>query len=259
MRTPSVPVHAVPHVEAAFDAGPGARASLGLIALATDRACPGDVAAFLPDDPAVEVFTQRIPMSLSANPETLGAQHAHLAEAAANLVPGSRLDVIGFGCTSAGAAIGLDRAEALIGEGRPGVPVTTALGAAGRGLRAVGATRIALLTPYVDAAHALVEDYLAGQGFDMLVRASFHLDGDPDMNRVSPASLIETGRALAADAGVDALFLSCTGIRTRHVIAPLEQLLGMPVLSSNQALAWEMLRVAGYDAPVPGRGMLLLL
>jgi maleate isomerase len=92
-----------------------------------------------------------------------------------------------------------------------------------------------------------------------MARASFHLEGDPDMNRISPACLIEHGRTLGAAADVDALFLSCTGVRTRQVIAPLEHLLGKPVLSSNQALAWEMLRLAGYDAPVEGRGTLLLL
>jgi maleate isomerase len=255
----TVTEHLVPHLEAAYDAGPGERASLGLIALATDRACAGDVARFLPEDPGIEVFVHRIPMSVIATPETLRAQQAHLTEAAANLVPGSRLDAIGFGCTSAGAAIGVDRAENLIRDGRPGIPVTTAIGAAGRGLQAVGATRIALLTPYLDSAHALVEDYLASAGFDVMARASFHLEGDPDMNRISPASLIEAGRALGSASDVDALFISCTGVRTRHVIAPLEHLLSKPVLSSNQALAWEMLRLSGYDAPVAGRGMLLLV
>ena len=39
---------------------------------------------------------------------------------------------------------------------------------------------------------------------------------------------------------VDAVFLSCTNLRTLDVIDEIEAELGLPVVSSNQALAWHM-------------------
>ncbi len=242
-----------------YDEGPGGRAAFGLIALATDRACAGDVRGFLPDDPAIELFETRIPMELVATPASLRAQEAHLTRAAGELVPGSHLDAIGFGCTSAGAAIGLDNVIARIAAGRAGVPATTAIGAAARGLAAVGAARIALLTPYLDAAHALVLDFFANARIDVVVARNLGLDGDREMNRLAPGFLIEEGTRLVAGADVDALFISCTGVRTRQVIDPLERRIGIPVLSSNQSLAWDMLRLAGDDEQLKGRGRLLAL
>jgi maleate isomerase len=242
-----------------YDEGPGSRAAFGLIALSTDRACASDVRGFLPDDPAIELFETRIPMELVATPASLRAQEEHLARAASELVPGSHLDAIGFGCTSAGAAIGLDNVLERIAAGRPGVAATTAIGAAAHGLAAIGATRIALLTPYLDAAHALVLDFFAREQIDVVVARNLGLDGDLEMNRLAPEFLIETGARLVAGADVDALFISCTGVRTRRVIDPLERRIGMPVLSSNQSLAWDLLRLAGDGELLEGRGRLLAL
>ena len=57
-------------------------------------------------------------------------------------------------------------------------------------------------------------------------------------------------RGLAAQGGVDGVFLSCTNLRTLEVISPLEAETGLPLLSSNTGLAWHMLRLAGLaDAP----------
>jgi maleate isomerase len=41
-----------------------------------------------------------------------------------------------------------------------------------------------------------------------------------------------------------AIFLSCTNLRTLHAIAPIEAATGLPVFSSNQALAWHMSTLA---------------
>jgi maleate isomerase len=53
---------------------------------------------------------------------------------------------------------------------------------------------------------------------------------------------------------VDGLFLSCTNLRTLDVIAPLEEKLKMPVLSSNLVLAWHLSQIAGQ--PFLGTGKL---
>lgn len=51
--------------------------------------------------------------------------------------------------------------------------------------------------------------------------------------------------------------ISCTGLRAVDAVAPLEAETSMPVVTSNQAMAWNAMRLAGYDAPVEGFGRLL--
>ena len=73
---------------------------------------------------------------------------------------------------------------------------------------------------------------------------------------ISLDSVAEAARSVVGDGGVDAVFLSCTNLRTLDLIAPLEAELGMLVLSSNLCLARALARAAGTDVIMPGaRGL----
>ena len=233
------------------DSGP---VPVGLLLLATDRASGADVAAFLPD--GVESYATRIPMDVVATPETLARLGDHLTDGARLLAPGGPLAAIGFSCTSGTVAVGAETARARIAAGRPGIPVCTPVEAAVKALEALGTRRIALLTPYLDGPSNLIADFFAAGGIEVVTRASFKLDGDPEMNRVTRDCLIAAGRDLGSHPDAEALFISCTGLRTRDVVEPLEELLGKPVVTSNQALAWDLARTAGVDDRAPGRGRL---
>ena len=54
----------------------------------------------------------------------------------------------------------------------------------------------------------------------------------------------------------EALFISCTGLRTIDILQQLEQHLGKPVVSANQATMWHALRITGVDARMEGLGQL---
>lgn len=81
--------------------------------------------------------------------------------------------------------------------------------------------------------------------------------------RIDPASVRAAACEAAQRAGAEAVFLSCTNLRTLDIRSDLETELGLPVLSSNQVLAWHMARLAGvapgghtpgrlFAAPAPG-------
>jgi len=61
----------------------------------------------------------------------------------------------------------------------------------------------------------------------------------------------------AAAGAVDAVFISCGNFRTFEILQPLEEDLGVRVVSSNQAALWQALRLAGYREPLDGLGALL--
>lgn len=238
--------------------GLGERASIGLVSLARDRVAIADTEAFYRDLDGVTVFSTRMPSPEVITPESLLAMRSDLATAAGILVPGSRLDVLGFCCTSGTAAIGVDGVASALREGRGDLPVTTPISAAVKAIRAVGARRIALLVPYWEAAATIVAGFFEAQGIEITRRATFDLAGDASMNRVSEEAISSAASSILTDEA-DALFVSCTAIRTAHLIERLEQQIARPVLTSNQVMAWDCLRTAGVSDKVSGHGRLFRL
>jgi maleate isomerase len=55
---------------------------------------------------------------------------------------------------------------------------------------------------------------------------------------------------------VEAVFIGGNGFRAAGAIAPLEDALGRPVLTSNQALLWNLLAHAGATFSIRGYGQL---
>jgi len=58
------------------------------------------------------------------------------------------------------------------------------------------------------------------------------------------------------DADADALFISCTALRSALVVEELEQKLEKPVVTSNQALVWHSLQLMKNRSKVTGFGQL---
>ena len=235
----------------------GERVGVGLIALANDRASEPELKTFLPQE-GVALWASRVPMSIDVSLDALAGMANHLDACVRLLMPDDRLDVLAYGCTSGTMTIGPERVAELVHSARPGVPVTDPISSSLDGLRLLGAKRIALLTPYIDEVNHFVEGYVTQRGFEIPVKGAFHARGDPEIGRIPAEAILDAGRQLGAN-DVDALFISCTGLRAASVIAPLEAAIGKPVVTSNQALAWSCLRIAGWDRPVEGYGRLLTL
>lgn len=246
-------------LDAKFDGGPGSGWSYGFIGLSTDRVCEADVRAFLPDDETLEVFGVRIPMSMTASNETLTALRDHVTECARQLIPWGRMDAIGFGCTSGAVAVGTGLLAKKINAVRPGVPVINPVDGAADALHLLGTRKVALITPYQLGPCGLIEGYFKERGITAVTKGSFFLEGDPDMNRVSAQALIEAGTKLGSHPDAEALFISCTGLTSNKAVAALEARIGKPVVTSNQALAWGMMRAAGDLRKLPNRGRLFEL
>jgi hypothetical protein len=80
------------------------------------------------------------------------------------------------------------------------------------------------------------------------------------VNRVTPDTAVQAVRDLCRAApDTDAVFVSCTALRLVPHIEALEQEIGKPIVTSNQALAWHCLRLGGVEEAVPGFGRLLRL
>jgi len=231
----------------------GERGRIGLVSLATDLNSESDLRRMTPA--GVEIFTNRV---ANANPVTM-ANHRAMAgdvtRAAAGILPGLALDAMIYGCTSGTVAIGEAEITRLVQVARPDTPCTNPITAVLAALRALGAQRIAVLTPYTRAVNDALAAFLVGRGIAITRLAGFDLDSDEAMTAVPPAAILEAGLELC-DPSADLLFVSCTGLRTSAVVAALEEGLGKPVLASNPALLWHALRLIGNTDPIRGFGRL---
>jgi len=135
-----------------------------------------------------------------------------------------------------------------------GAPAVTAAGAVRAALLSLGVKRLALGTPYPESITALGLAYWRAAGFDVV---SYRRLGDiPDIYATTEAQARDLARAVDS-AVADGVLLSGTGMPTVGVLAELERELGKPVVSSNQALLWQALRLIGLTPAISGFGRLL--
>ncbi|MEU6847748.1 Asp/Glu racemase [Streptomyces sp. NPDC046716] len=131
----------------------------------------------------------------------------------------------------------------------------TTSGAVTAALRAVGARRLAVVHPYQEPVDRLLATYLEASGFDVVALSSLSLDAVEDVYTVDEQRVIET--VVGGDHWeADALFISCTALPTYDALPHLEERLGKPVISANQATAWALLRAVGAQASHPGQRLL---
>lgn len=237
-----------------FDKGRHHRAKIGFVLLATEQTIEDDMFHLRPD--GVGVHFARAWIGDSITVDSLTRHAGDLARAASTLLPDGSLDVVCYGCTSGSLVIGEDRVAAELSKGVPNAKATSLIAAVIGALRAIDAKRIAVATPYLDEINRQEVQYLENAGFHVTQISGLQLEKDSDMIRVSPQYLAEFARQ-ADTPDSDALFISCGALRALEIIDQLEQDLGKPVICSNQAMMWHVLRLAGIQDRIAGYGRLL--
>jgi maleate isomerase len=228
---------------------------VGLIILATDHTTEPDYRRMVASE-RIGVYVARVAYANPTTPENLRKMQPALTEAAALILPDEKLDAICYSCTSASVVIGDLEIEAAIQTAKPGVTVVTPPMAAMQGLRGLGAKTISVLTPYTIETSRPMAEYFVRHGFNIASFTCLGFDDDREMARIAPSTLVELARqAMHPDA--DALFVSCTALRSALAAVAIEEAIGRPVVTSNQATAWNCLRLCGDDSAHPEWGRLM--
>jgi len=215
---------------------------IGLIVLSEDETVEMDFRRLVPQE--FELFVSRVPSGAEVLPETLSAMEAHIGTAAALFPRSSRFAAVGYACTSGAAQIGSSQVATLISSAVETRAVTNPLTALVSACHASGVRRLGMLSPYVAEVSRRIQDVLSEEGISTTAFGSFEVSEEARVARISGASLLAAAKAVADMGDVDALFLSCTNLRTLDVLPELEEAIGLPVFSSNQVLAWDLLRAA---------------
>lgn len=169
---------------------------------------------------------------------------ARATKALTSLDPASTLYACSSGSFVHGVAGERELREAMLAAGaRRAVTASSAMVDA---LHAVGAKRVAVATPYTRTLTARLTRFLEEAGFEPV--SVVHLGLKSGMSRVSRETVANLIRR-ACHPEADAVFLSCTALRTFGIVAELEEEVQCPILTSNQASLWAALDTAGALVP----------
>jgi maleate isomerase len=236
------------------DEGFGHRARIGLIVLESDQTIEAELRRI--DLDGVDWYHARIANQPDVTPETLTAMKEGLPAAAGLLPCEFGFDAIGYACTSAATLIGEAGVAEAIRSAHPDIPCTNPISAAVAAFEALGVTCIGVVTPYTADVTAPILDHFESAGLTVTAVGSFLEPSDLVVGRITERSIADGARHIAELEECDAVFVSCTSLRSFGIVKDLEAELGKPVVSSNLALLWRLLRLAGVDDDVPGLGAL---
>ena len=246
----------VEHLPFEMDGGIGERASIGLVVLATDYTIEHEWKKIFNHVDGVALYHSRIFNENDITPESLRAMEPRITNSTSLITPDTPLDVVAYGCTSASMAIGEEKVFENIRKAKPDARCTTPITAAFAAFKAFKAKRIGVLTPYPESVNRIVAGYITDRGFEVPVFGSFNEGQDTRVSRISPQSIENGVKTILGHAAVDAVFVSCTSVRLVESCRDLEQRIGIPLTSSNHAMAWHTLRLAGLDEKLTQFGSL---
>jgi len=238
-----------------LDGGLGERAAIGLIVLSSDQTVEHEF-RLLTDIEGVALYHSRIENSPAITPETLLQMEQKIPGCADLILKGVHLDVVAYGCTSASMVIGEECVFERIRSVRPKAKCTTPITAAFAAFDAFDARNLAVLTPYRQDVNDKVADYIEVRGYRVTAFGSFNEEDDNKAARISAASIKSAAIELGSRSDVDMVFVSCTNLRVASIVNDIESSTGKPATSSNHAMAWHCLRLAGIADSAPQHGRL---
>jgi maleate isomerase len=177
-------------------------------------------------------------------------------EDAARALADARCDVVVFHCTANSMEGGKAGEERILETlARAGAPrATTTITAIQRAFQALDAARIVLITPYSASTTEHEAAFLRQAGYEVLVAKGFALAGS-DAYCATPPQFWRDRAIELARPDADACLISCANISVFGVIEELETRIECPVVTSNQAVIWDALRLIGgrETSDCPGR------
>lgn len=176
----------------------------------------------------------------------------------------ARVDVMAYACLVALMAQGPgyfaqaeERLERVAADHGGAAPVVSSAGALVRSIRALGASRIVLVAPYLRPIAETVVHCIEDAGIEVVDYATLEVSDNLEVGRLDPLRL--PGIAAGLDRSrADAVVISaCVQMPSLAAIAEAERQLDLPALSAATATTFELLERLGLDPVVPDAGHLL--
>ncbi len=159
-------------------------------------------------------------------------------------------ELICFCCTSASffKGYGWDVKLAKSITDATGIPAITTSGSVAEALNAIGARTAFMVTPYGDEINKVEREFFKGNGVEIPAWTTFYCANSRDIDKVTPDQIIARVREHKKEiAPCDAIFISCTALRSMEAVEALEAEFNKPVITSNASTVWVALQRLGID------------
>ena len=229
----------------------GWRARIGLLVPSSNTAAEVEFPSAVPTGVATHVARLSLESVTADALDTMGEEVSRAGE----LLAHADVDAVAYACTTGsllhGPGYDADLEDEL-STSADAPAVATAL-SVDRALSALAVDRVAVATPYVDDLNEREREYLEAAGFELGAIEGRGIEANREIGALDHRDAYRQARSIAADGSADGIFISCTNYRTLGAIEPLEDDLGVPVITSNQATLWDVCRVANVAVNGPGR------
>lgn len=176
----------------------------------------------------------------------------------------ARVDVMGYACLVAIMSMGLGyhresekRLHGVTVENGAPTPIVSSAGALVEGLKALGAKKVSILTPYMKPLTQLVVDYIQNEGIEVHDALSLEIPDNLEVGRQNPLAPAEHVKRLDTR-GVDAVVLSaCVQMPSFQSVQQVENQLGLPVTTAAISTVYQMLNKLDLKREVANAGALL--
>jgi maleate isomerase len=163
------------------------------------------------------------------------------------LLSDAGVNAIAFNCTGASLSDGPEGANKLRGQiaKATNTPATTTILSVIRALRASGLRRIVHVCPFTAEFGADEAAFLRASGFEVVESRGLNFTDARLAAKLTPQEIYDIAVGLDRPEA-DGLFLACANIRAMEATAELQKKLKKPVVTSNQAVIWDLLDMIGH-------------
>jgi len=182
-----------------------------------------------------------------------------MMEEASMLLADAEVNLIGYGCTSGSLFKGKDHDKEIERKitDKTGIPAVATAKAVIEALGKLHIGRVCVATPYTEEINRLEKNFLEQNEIDVLKIKGLNIVNNTEVGNKEPHVTYELAKEVFTPE-TQGVFISCTNFRTIEVIDQLEKELKVPVISSNTATFWAMMKKAGHKRKIKGYGKLLL-
>jgi maleate isomerase len=176
----------------------------------------------------------------------------------------ARCDAIAYACLVAIMSQGSgyhclseSRLSGIAKENGAEVSVISSAGALIEGIQALGAKKVAIITPYMKPLTSMVVDYIENSGIKVTDSISLEVADNLEVGRLNPLNLLEIVKDLDVSRADAVVLSACVQMPSFPAIQKVEDKLGLPVLSAGTATVYQILRSLNLETQVPNAGRLL--
>ena len=178
---------------------------------------------------------------------------------AAELISHARPAAVAMVCTGGSFAGGYGYDKKLIQmmkERNGNLPTTTTSTSMIDAFNRLGIRKISMAVPYLEEVAVVEKKFIEDHGIQVLNMKWLNLQDALEIASVRKETIYSLAKEVD-EPEAEAVFISCVALHTMEVIEALEHDLNKPVISSNQATIWNLLRMANVNEKIEGYGQLL--